>query len=86
MEILNAEIHYFCYISAVGFESELLFQKLRFIIKNNFSEDERQFSIEEAERLKILHQKEYPAYKYKPRKPKPKKFNQITVPQVFEFC
>ena len=54
---------------AVGFESDLSFQKLRFIIKNNFSEDARQSSIAEAERLKILHQKEYPAYKYnKPRK------------------
>ena len=68
MEILNAEINYFCQIYAVGFESELSFQKLRFIIINNFSEDARQFSIAEAERLKILHQKEYPAYKYKPRK------------------
>jgi len=35
------------------------------------SEEERQPYIEEAERLRILHQKEYPDYKYKPRK-KPK--------------
>jgi len=34
-------------------------------------EDARQPYIEEAERLRILHQKEYPDYKYKPRK-KPK--------------
>jgi hypothetical protein len=37
----------------------------------NISEDARQSYIEEAERLRILHQKEYPDYKYKPRK-KPK--------------
>lgn len=34
-------------------------------------EEARQPYIEEAERLRILHQKEYPDYKYKPRK-KPK--------------
>lgn len=34
-------------------------------------EEARQPFIEEAERLRILHQKEYPDYKYKPRK-KPK--------------
>ena len=34
-------------------------------------EDARQPYIDEAERLRILHQKEYPDYKYKPRK-KPK--------------
>ena len=34
-------------------------------------EDSRQPYIDEAERLRILHQKEYPDYKYKPRK-KPK--------------
>ena len=34
-------------------------------------EEKRQPYIEEAERLRILHQKEYPDYKYKPRK-KPK--------------
>ena len=32
------------------------------------SEDLRQPYIDEAERLRILHQKEYPDYKYKPRK------------------
>ena len=31
-------------------------------------EEARQPYIEEAERLRILHQKEYPDYKYKPRK------------------
>merc|ERR1739848_620662 len=31
-------------------------------------EDARQPYIDEAERLRILHQKEYPDYKYKPRK------------------
>ena len=35
------------------------------------TEDARQPYIDEAERLRILHQKEYPDYKYKPRK-KPK--------------
>ena len=35
------------------------------------SEDARQPYIDEAERLRVLHQKEYPDYKYKPRK-KPK--------------
>ncbi len=35
------------------------------------SESDRQPYIDEAERLRILHQKEYPDYKYKPRK-KPK--------------
>lgn len=35
------------------------------------TEDMRKPYIEEAERLRILHQKEYPDYKYKPRK-KPK--------------
>merc|ERR1711899_50677 len=34
-------------------------------------EDARQPYIEEAERLRILHQREFPDYKYKPRK-KPK--------------
>ena len=34
-------------------------------------EEARQPYIDEAERLRILHQKEYPDYKYKPRK-KPK--------------
>ena len=34
-------------------------------------EEARQPYIEEAERLRILHQKEFPDYKYKPRK-KPK--------------
>ena len=34
-------------------------------------EQARQPYIDEAERLRILHQKEYPDYKYKPRK-KPK--------------
>ena len=34
-------------------------------------EEARQPYVEEAERLRILHQKEYPDYKYKPRK-KPK--------------
>jgi hypothetical protein len=51
------------------FKSKLLFRELR--IKMIFSEDARQSYIEEAERLRILHQKEYPDYKYKPRK-KPK--------------
>ena len=37
----------------------------------------RQPYIEEAERLRILHQKEYPDYKYKPRK-KPKSSNSIS--------
>merc|ERR1719273_1489745 len=37
----------------------------------------RQPYIEEAERLRILHQKEYPDYKYKPRK-KPK--SSLTTP------
>ena len=32
------------------------------------SEIDRQPYIEEAERLRVLHQKEYPDYKYKPRK------------------
>ena len=32
------------------------------------SEPDRQPYIEEAERLRVLHQKEYPDYKYKPRK------------------
>jgi len=32
------------------------------------SEDLRQPYIDEAERLRVLHQKEYPDYKYKPRK------------------
>ncbi len=32
------------------------------------SETDRQPYIEEAERLRTLHQKEYPDYKYKPRK------------------
>merc|ERR1719305_1679403 len=32
------------------------------------SEEARQPYIEEAERLRVLHQKEYPDYKYKPRK------------------
>ena len=36
----------------------------------------RQPYIEEAERLRILHQKEYPDYKYKPRK-KPKSSNSV---------
>ena len=37
-------------------------------------EEARQPYIEEAERLRILHQTEYPDYKYKPRKkPKGKK-------------
>jgi len=40
-------------------------------------EDARQSYIEEAERLRILHQKEYPDYKYKPRK-KPK--SSLTTP------
>ena len=31
-------------------------------------EEARQPYIDEAERLRILHQKEYPDYKYKPRK------------------
>jgi len=35
------------------------------------SEEERQPVIDEAERLRLLHQKEYPDYKYKPKK-KPK--------------
>ena len=35
------------------------------------SEEERQPFIDEAERLRLLHQKEYPDYKYKPKK-KPK--------------
>ena len=35
------------------------------------AERERRPYIEEAERLRIMHQKEYPDYKYKPRK-KPK--------------
>ena len=35
------------------------------------NEEQRQPYIEEAERLRIMHQKEYPDYKYKPRK-KPK--------------
>lgn len=51
------------------FKSKLLFQRIR--INIIFSEDARQSYIEEAERLRILHQKEYPDYKYKPRK-KPK--------------
>ena len=34
-------------------------------------EEARQPYIEEAERLRVLHQKEFPDYKYKPRK-KPK--------------
>ena len=34
----------------------------------NLSEEARQPYIDEAERLRILHQKEYPDYKYKPRK------------------
>ena len=37
----------------------------------------RQPYIEEAERLRILHQKEYPDYKYKPRK-KPKNSNSMS--------
>jgi len=41
-------------------------------------EDARQPYIEEAERLRILHQKEYPDYKYKPRK-KPKSSLTTTV-------
>ena len=32
------------------------------------SEEERSPFIEEAERLRILHQKEYPDYKYRPKK------------------
>ena len=32
------------------------------------SEEERQPFIDEAERLRLLHQKEYPDYKYKPKK------------------
>ena len=75
---MNAEIHQFCQISAVGFESELL------LIKNNFSEDARQYSIAEAERLKILHQKEYPAYKYKPRKKPNSNGNQHVNAEIIE--
>ena len=70
---------------AVGFESDLSFQKLRFIIKNNFSEDARQSSIAEAERLKILHQKEYPAYKYKPRKKTNSNGNQHVNAEIIEI-
>merc|ERR1712213_51072 len=40
-------------------------------------EDARQPYIDEAERLRILHQKEYPDYKYKPRK-KPKSSNSVS--------
>ena len=32
------------------------------------SDEQRQPFIDEAERLRLLHQKEYPDYKYKPRK------------------
>lgn len=44
-------------------------------------EDARQPYIEEAERLRILHQKEFPDYKYKPRKkPKSSLTTATTVP------
>ena len=36
------------------------------------TEVDRQPYIDEAERLRLLHQKEYPDYKYKPRKKLPK--------------
>jgi hypothetical protein len=37
-------------------------------VSSVLAEVERQPYIEEAERLRILHQKEYPDYKYQPRK------------------
>jgi len=45
-------------------------------------EEARQPYIDEAERLRILHQKEYPDYKYKPRK---KTQGRSRIPIIFRF-
>lgn len=45
-------------------------------------EEARQPYIEEAERLRVLHQKEFPDYKYKPRK-KPKGQQNTLINTIF---
>ena len=47
-------------------------------------EDTRQPWVDEAERLRILHQKEYPDYKYKPRK-KPKSPAGMNRPKMINY-
>ena len=47
------------------------------------TEADKQTFIAEAERLRVLHQKEYPDYKYRPRKKKPKPSTTTTVSQFW---